>query len=383
MGDQRVIIPGSSEEFVALSSTGTRKRFKKHILSKGPLHYPTVAGGTLYIDDEFMDTLVDNFKNGVCPIVQTPLVDDKNRHSEAPERNIGTVVDLSVENDKLYATIEAVRHAEDLGETILGASAMLSTNYTDTRNKSKVGPALLHVALTNRPHIVDLEGFEEIIAASGDSTDEAVLLTASIKENTMDLEEFIEKLKAEHNIDVHELQEKAKATEEAEAKAEEAEAKAEESNVKSEETQRKLVSLSNDLSEALGIDTVISLSGDETLELSSVDSAQENIVGAITELKTKNIELSGQLQEIEEAKVKADAENRVDSLVKDGYILPAKRDAQLSLLLSNSELFEELLPEDAIVRLSHEDGSDPADADAEAAAAAEVERLAELANRNH
>src|SRR5690606_9457035 len=137
-----------------------------------------------------------NFKNKVCPIVQVPVVDEKNRHSEDPLRNIGRVVDLSVDEGKLYATIEAYKHGDDIGKTLIGASAMLSTDYVDTRTSEKTGPTLLHVAVTNRPHVTELEDFEEIIAASSDSSGEAVLLTADNEENTsMDLDQLIEQLR--------------------------------------------------------------------------------------------------------------------------------------------------------------------------------------------
>lgn len=357
MGDQLVITPGSSEEFIALSESGTRKRFKKHILSTGPLNYNTVAGGTLYIDDEYMDKIVENFKSGVCPIVQVPIVDDSNKHSEDPTRNIGRVVDLSYDGGKLYAIFDAEKHAEDIGKTLIGASAMISTDYLDTRNKSRVGPTLLHMAITNRPHIVDLGEFEEIIAASGDSTDEAVMLTATDKENDMDLQELITKLETEHGVNVTELQERAG---QADASAQAA-----------KDAEDAFVSLSNSVSGLLEIEPV--------LELSNSSSAEEKIIGAITEITTKNLELSGKLDELEKASAREKAEHRVDSLVTEGKITPAARDAQVELLLSSPEIFEAILPTESIINLSGEPvGTDPVDTDPEKDVQAEIDRLSAL-----
>lgn len=353
MRDLIVIAPGSSEDFISLSDSkpSKGKRFKKHILSTGVLHYPGVnSRGKLYIDDAFMETVVTNFKNKVCPIVQVPVVDEKNRHSEDPLRNIGRVVDLSVDEGKLYATIEAYKHGDDIGKTLIGASAMLSTDYVDTRTSEKSGPTLLHVAVTNRPHVTELEDFEEIIAASSDSSGEAVLLTADNEENTsMDLDQLIEQLRSDHDINVPELQERAAVAEDAE---------------------QKYVDLSNQVISALDVSNT-------TVALSNSDSVVETIVGAISEIRTENVELSSKIEELSNAASRKDAEARVDSLIEEGRILPASRDAQVELLLSNAEMFDAILPPSAIINLSGEElGDDPTDPDPAAVAQAEIDRIA-------
>ena len=209
-----VIIPDTGEEsFVALSNSRKGRLFEKHILSYGELLYPGIKGGKLKIDDEFADALIKNFNSKYVPYVQVPLADDQNRHSEAPDRNIGQVVGLSKRNNKIYASIDVRKpeYADEIGNTLLGASAMLSPNYTDTKTLSQIGPALLHVAITNRPYITDLEDYSELLAATADSTDEAVILTASRndKETSMDLDEMFTALREEHGIDVPALQRQA------------------------------------------------------------------------------------------------------------------------------------------------------------------------------
>jgi hypothetical protein len=106
-------------------------------------------------------------------IVQVPLANDKNEHTENPSRNIGVVTGLEREGSKVYALIDA-RDAEaagKLGKTLLGASAMLHLNATDNRTGGKVGPALYHVAVTNRPYVVDLEPYAEVVAATAEAYD--------------------------------------------------------------------------------------------------------------------------------------------------------------------------------------------------------------------
>lgn len=165
MSEDLVYVPGEDDSFVSLSRSKSGRLFRKHILSKGTLHYPGVRGGKVEITDEFLTKLSENFNNKICPIVQTPIVGDNNAHSEDPLRNIGEVVGLEIENGKLYSVIDArdENAAGKLGKTLIGASAMLSLDYTDTRTGKKAGPALLHVAITNRPHLTDLDDFQEVL----------------------------------------------------------------------------------------------------------------------------------------------------------------------------------------------------------------------------
>lgn len=62
--------------------------------------------------------------------------------------------------------------------TIMGASAFLNLDYMSTRDGSRVGGALLHHSLTNRPFLTDLEPYQEI-AASASPGREVLMLTAA------------------------------------------------------------------------------------------------------------------------------------------------------------------------------------------------------------
>lgn len=341
------IVPGPESEFLELSTTGDKRRFKKHILSEGELLYPGVRGGKITVDQKFLNTVKRNFDNNVCSIVQVPLAGDKNEHTEAPERNIGRVVDLTIEDGKLYAVSDIYKHADDVGKTLLGASAMLSLDYRDTRTGKNAGPTLLHMAVTNRPYVVGLDDFQEVIAASGDSIDEAVILTAQTKEESpMTVDEILNTLKEDHGIDVPELQ----------------------------KTAAEAVELSNQISEIVaGVNDVVTLSNAET-------AGAEDILTAVRGLADENVALSNKIDEMYQAAQKKDAEARVESLIAEGRILDHARDAQVRLCMENVELFEALLPEKPVVNLSGEEqGQDTVDdAAQEAAVVAEIERLASL-----
>jgi hypothetical protein len=358
MNDDLVYVPGGDESFVPLSRSKSGRIFRKHILSKGTLHYPGVRGGKVEITDEFMAKLSENFDNKVCPIVQTPVVGDNNAHSEDPFRNIGEVVGLEVQDGKLYSLIDARDEAaaSKLGKTLIGASAMLSLDYTDTRTGKKAGPALLHVAITNRPHLTELDDFEEVLAASAagvsDSTTKAVYLTAADnnpKEGSkMELDELIAVARDEHGINIPELQKAAAGA-------------------------GSIAKLSADLQAALTETGVLKLSAAE-----GENPTAEDLVSAVTQIAQDRVELSAKVDTLIQESATAKAEARIDDLVKTGFIAPAKRDSQLKLLLSNADLFEEILPEKPLVELSAETGEDLKDLTHDETVNQEIARLSAL-----
>jgi hypothetical protein len=349
------IIPGAGTEgFVQLSRTSQGVLFEKHILNPGDLLYPDAPGGKLKIDDAFMDKMIDNFNKKVCDIVQVPIADKNNNHSEDPRDNIGEVVNLTKRDGKLYAQIDARDEdaAKKLGKTMLGASAMFATNYKDTSTDKRMGPTLLHVAVTNRPYVTNLEDYQQIgdlAKLSADGNGEAVILTApQSKEKKMTLDELKAELKADHNIDVDVLL----------SNKTEADGK---------------VELSNKITDALSEAGVITLSNGEK-------ASADTVIEAVANVAEKNVELSRKVDELLSGNAKAAAEQRVDGLVREGKVLPANKDAQVTLLLSNPELFEQLLPANPIVKLSNasqdaERGYVPDDGQQEKSVDDEVARL--------
>jgi hypothetical protein len=374
-----VIIPSRDSEAyselaearVELSRHSTGTLFRKHILTKGDLIHP-VTGKRIKIDDDFFNKVKTNFDNKVCPIVQVPLANDSNQHVEDPDRNVGEVIDVEVSGDKLYAVIDARRNADKFKDrTYIGASAMLSLDYVDTTTGSKAGPTLCHVAVTNRPYITNLEDYEEIVKASADNSDEAVLLTEPVTEETetnpgskeepeveehktMTKEELIAALKAEHGIDVDALQTEAAKPADTDPAAE----------------------LSNKLVDALAERGV--------LNLSNTDSANvEQVVGAVVELAKDNLELSNRIEKLELSSRETEASFAVKDKVRDGFIEPANEEAMVELYMTNKGLYEKLLPSEPIVNLSGKEIGTSVDADENKVEELDVEaealRLSQLA----
>lgn len=361
--DNLVIVPSDGDGFMELARTKTGRLFRKHLLNMGNLLHPT-TGKPLTIDEKFATTLKKNFNDGVCDIVQVPLANARNEHTEDPERNIGEVVDIEVKDKKIYAILDIRedKHADKLGKTYLGASAMMHLDYTDTKTGKKVGPTLLHSCVTNRPYVTGLDSYEEIVAATADSSERAVLLlsedtvvvdnpekatesapeanpekvkeTEKMGDNAQtetpakpSLEELLTILKEQHNIDVSALQ--AKATEGTQA-----------------------AELSATLVDALTKAGVVKLSNTDEQAVST-----DTVVKAVSELADNNVALTTRVNKLE----RQDAEHAVDSLVSEGRVLPAQKGAYVELKLTNPSMFEALIPAQPIVKLSEEKGVTPPD----------------------
>lgn len=322
--------------FVALgASTAAKRLFRKQILPmNGSFVHPNDKSVSIKVDKTFAETLVKNFRDGICDTVQFPIVDDKNRHTEDPSKNLGQVVDLSYDDTGVYATIDVRKNQDEVGSTILGASAMMHLNYEDTKTGAKVGPTLLHVAATNRPYLTKLMPYEEIALShtDADTTHEVVLLTPSEgSEISMTKDELLKQLKDEHGIDVVALQQSAGAA----------------------DGNNAIVTALSNVLKAANTDDFVALSASDEEEPTLEDVAQ-----GVVALSRRTVEQADQIVELSEKVEKfntAQAESEVDNAVKEGKILPAQRDAYLELRLSNEEMFQKLLPEVAIVSLS-EDG---------------------------
>jgi hypothetical protein len=282
------------------------KLFEKHILNYGPLIHPK-TGDTITIDDAFVRTMQDNFAKGVCDIVQVPLANDRNEHVEGPAANLGEVVGIRSRDNKVYALLDARQDADKFGKTYLGASAFLSTNYTNSSTGQKAGPTLLHVAVTNRPYVTNLEPYQEVLAASSDNTGEVVVLTPPEEpEVPLTREQLLEQLKKDHGIDVEALQARLAAAPPAPDTA----------------------ALSAAVVEALQTAGIQLSAGDGNGELKLTD-----VSAAVVELAADNKALRGSVEELKLAA----AETEVDGYIDAGRLLPKTRETAIELALGKGQ----------------------------------------------
>lgn len=353
--------------------------FEKHILNFGDLIHP-VTGQKIKIDKAFADTLVKNFDEGFCDIVQVPLANDQNQHVENPGANLGEVLGLRVDEaaGKVYAQVDARKQADDFGKTLLGASAFMHLNYKDTKTGQRVGPTLLHVAVTNRPYVTGLDPYQEIVAASSEYDGEPALLEMSATTDQEEaavprtLQDILAELKADHNVDVDALQAQLSA----------AETKASEQEVALSAAQEQLAA-KPDLDELVEkVRTALAGTGvaDETkLSASEGDVTTDDIVSAVATLAQDNVKLTS-ANEANDKRIaaleKRHVEGEIDALIGEGKILPAKREVFLTMALTNREMFDQIIPDEPLVKLGNELGSGPS---AEAHQTQEVDIEAEIA----
>jgi hypothetical protein len=347
------IVPSRESDYLFLSRTQQGRLFRKHILNMGELIHPD-TGQKIVVDDAFVATLRRNFADKVCDIVQAPLADKDNKHDESPDRNIGEIVDVQAAGGKVYAFLDARKHAEDVGKTLLGSSAYIALNYKNDKTNERVGPTLLHMCVTNRPYVTGLDDYEEIVAASADSAGAAILFTeagssdppvpapAPVVEPPEDVamtkDELLAALKAEHGVDVEALQ----------ASVTDLEGKVAASATNAELAAQLTADITGQLTEA----GVLKLAAGTEDTLTSKD-----VLGAVTELAQTNVALTGRVDVLEHR----EAELLVDGLVRTGHVMPAQRDTYVELKLSNATMFDKLIPDQPIVKMEHEAGVLPDD----------------------
>lgn len=362
-----VLVASPRSEYIELARTTKGKLYKKQILAFGSMAHPKVPGATLDVDEPMVDSLIKNFNDKVCDIVQAPVVGDNNEHTEDPLRNLGEVVDLQKDTDGLYAILDARKkeYADELGSTLIGASAMMHMNYTNTKTGKKVGPTLLHMAITNRPYITNLKDYEEIVAASADTALDAdtVLFTPdnSSEDSPMDKDALLAELKDKHGIDVAALQAQVTAPPAGGETGGDGENK----------------ELVQALSAVLKNAGVVKLSNEDTEEITISD-----VASAVVELAEAKVALSGKVETLEaQAQVAKESATKVEieQLVQQGKVLPVQKDAMYELALSNRDMFDKLVPENPIISLS-ETGVTTHEQPVNEQMQKDIERLAELAN---
>jgi hypothetical protein len=357
----QVIIPCSPDDsYVELGRTRgvTGTAFRKHLLNLGPLIHPK-TGETIQLDGAWFDKLKANFDSGVCDIVQVPLADAQNRHTEDPLRNAGEVVDIERVGDKIYSVVDIRDPAVAQGirdKRLLGASAFLHLDYKDTKTNQNVGPALLHHCITNRPYVTGLEDYEEVVAASADGSGDVVILSAPeppsagpaphdeapagpadgegdhvglAQEDTvpeMTKDELLAQLREQHGIDVAALEAKASA---------------------GPDTSALTAALTEALKAAAPTLSLTSAEGgDGTLELSDV-------VGAVAELAAQHRVFGDRVVALE----REGAETEIDGYIAEGRVLPKQRAAYVTMALTARDQLEVMLPDKPIVALNAQSGT--------------------------
>lgn len=154
----------------------TKNLFKKQLVRFGAWVDPHNPSRKMILDKKFAENLISNFKQKVINRIPVPLT-----HTDAPEFNTGELVDLSVEEDGLYGTLE-IRDEETADkirrDLIWDVSIGFDEDYIDKRSGKQVGPALLHVALVNNPYLKGMNPFEAVKAALANKVSPGAIMLA-------------------------------------------------------------------------------------------------------------------------------------------------------------------------------------------------------------
>lgn len=381
MGDfDTVIVPGSPGEYIELARSQKGRLFRKQILPAMGTSFihPRVPGRHIQVNEALANSLQANFEAQYGDIVQVPIVDDQNRHTEDPLRNLGEVIGVEHDATGVYAIIDARKpeQAAELGKTLIGASAMIDLDLLDTKSGKHVGPTLLHVAVTNRPYITKLDEFRELVACSADTAveditvlqqedevppevetvpeviPEDVVIPAPVveivpdvtpeaeitppaepqvpvkeEEKVMTPDEMIAAL-LEHGIDVKSLQAKVNAP---------------------ADTSALTAALSSVLREA----GVISLSAGQDEDTIGIQDIAEAVVELSGEKLNLEKTVAQLVKEANEAKLSA-ATAEVEALIHAGRVLPKQKNVLIALSMEDRESFDALVPDQVIVPLSAE-----------------------------
>ena len=134
--------------------------FKKQVLKKGKWYHWDAEGGVLDITAEKIAQIIKNFKDKILDNVTIPLT-----HSKNPAMNTGEVVDLIQTEDGLDAICEIrdEKIVEKIKKGLIkSVSASIDPNYQNKETGKFVGPALLHAALVHEPYIKGMAGFVQL-----------------------------------------------------------------------------------------------------------------------------------------------------------------------------------------------------------------------------
>ena len=327
---------------VALS----RRLFRKQILRYGKWSHPAAPGGVLNVTKEFVTKIADNFKRGVRDNVPIPL-----GHEMDAISSVGKVVGLEVDENGLWGIheIEDAEAADKIGKVWTGTSAFIDLNAEDKETGEKLGPVLVHNAITNAPYIKGLAPFESV--ALGEDAQDAVVI--ALHEQTdepggaMTLEELLHELQETSDDELraalqeHRPEVLASATEAADDDEEALEA------ARREGREAVVAALAEK-----GITVALSESAAGSDEDVDVDIESHPVVVALAERVTK----------LEGEKVEAAAEAVIDKAIAEGKVLPSQREGLLEVALSENGMdrLTKIIPSEAVVDLS-EKGTAPGD----------------------
>ena len=122
---------------------------KRRCLKVGKWYGNTPTGMPYVVSLDKMKKLVENFYKAKEVGVEVPLMMG---HTDDPEKRIGTVVELEISDDWLYATSTIPNEAERAKAKLSPSSVEVTSNYTDGYGNS-YDEMLTHLAVVTHPAV--------------------------------------------------------------------------------------------------------------------------------------------------------------------------------------------------------------------------------------
>lgn len=122
---------------------------KRRCLKVGKWYGNTPTGLPYVVSLDKMKKLVENFYKAKEVGVEVPLMMG---HTDDPEKRIGTVVELEISNDWLYATSTIPNESERAKASLSPSSVEVTSNYTDGHGNS-YDEMLTHLAVVTHPAV--------------------------------------------------------------------------------------------------------------------------------------------------------------------------------------------------------------------------------------
>lgn len=158
---ERFLVPGEESSFETLElADGGGTRFYKQIVKFGNWVNPLNPSQKMNLNKSWGQKIVQNFKDKRAGRVAVPLT-----HTDEPQANSGELVDVDMKDDGLWGTfdIRQPKTAQAIKDDLIWDNSISFDNhYIDKRTGEDVGPTLLHVALVNNPYVKGMSPFKAL-----------------------------------------------------------------------------------------------------------------------------------------------------------------------------------------------------------------------------
>lgn len=147
----------------------SNKRWRKQILPFTSINY---GGQKVTFDRKFMQDLISSFKARSHHQVPLQFADDRNTHTNDPERTRGYLQDLELAEDGLYGIFElGEKGAKVIAENAdLGVSARILQGYQRQVDGKMFPAAMQHVLATVDPFVPGMKPWQQVDLANDDDT---------------------------------------------------------------------------------------------------------------------------------------------------------------------------------------------------------------------